>query len=137
MADHIYYRSTNPGSSKRISTGNPTWDNNLFVSTDPDLSRAYGSSTEVIKAKPDAKIVKEDSKEFRALKVRPRSSERYLDYLTRALVAAKEAGYDIIEFKRQGDVGTVIINPDSVIRNYRPYRPEKTESRVIHLMDHL
>ena len=31
MSEHIYYRSTNPGSSKRISTGNPTWDNNLFV----------------------------------------------------------------------------------------------------------
>lgn len=118
MSEHLYYRSINPGSTKRISTGNPVWDDNLFVSTDLRLSQAYGSSTEVIKAKPDAKIVKEGTKEFRALKVRQKKSERYLDYLTRALVAAKEAGYDIIEFERQGDVGTIIINPNSVIRNY-------------------
>ena len=107
-----YYRGTVPGETKRISTGVPEWDDNLFVSKSCEFAReGYGSNVEVFQSKPSTKITTEKS-----LHVKMRKGERYLDYLVRCLRKAKELGYDIIEFERQGDVGTIIINPDSVDR---------------------
>jgi hypothetical protein len=113
----IYYRGTNSDYiGPRISTGIPEWDNNLFVSKDKDLATAYGKEVEEIIPKSTAKIIRETPRGFPTLKVYKRSTERYMDYLLRSYRAAKDQGYDIIEYQRQGDVGTVIINPDSVIR---------------------
>ena len=39
------------------------------------------------------------------------------EFGARVLEKAKSLGYDIVEFSRQGDVGTVVINQDSVLRN--------------------
>lgn len=110
-----YYRCTN-NSSKHISTGTPEWDNNLFVSKSLDLAKAYGGHITVYRSKPGAKIVSETQRGFTKLKVYPRKSESTFKYYQRALFAAREQGYDIIEYLRQGDVGTIIINPDSVVQ---------------------
>lgn len=114
----VYYRGTVPGSTKKISTGYHEWDDNLFVSKDIEQARAYGQSIETIIPKPEAKIIAEGTREWN-LKGMPRwkRSESMLEYGIRVVRKARELGYDIVEFKSQGNVGTVILNRDAVIRN--------------------
>jgi hypothetical protein len=107
--ERIYYRGIIPGEEKRISTGNDFWDNNLFVSRDINFARCYGNQIIIYRAKPEAKICCEKS-----LKVRPRAGENMLEYCCRVLKKAISMGYDILEYSRQGDIGTIIINPESV-----------------------
>ena len=113
----VFYRGTKPGSSKHISTGDDYWDNRLFMSSSKKLAESYGENIEVIVAKEDAKILYEDTSEFKRVAGRSKTRERYLTYLSRVLRNAENAGYDAVHFKRQGDVGTAVINPDKFIRN--------------------
>ena len=114
-----YYRCTMPNHTERISTNHPIWDNNLFCSKSLELAKAYGTQTEIIKSKDDAKIITEQSngKGFKELKIKPKQYTMLLDYCIAVITKAKEYGYDIVEFEKQGDIGTVILNTESVIRN--------------------
>jgi len=118
---NIYYRGTVPGETKRISTGCTEWDDNLFCSTSEKSASYYGKHIEVILAKPEAKILVEGTREFNRLIKKPRKMQSMLEWYVNAIKQAKQAGYDIVEFKHQTDVGTVILNEDMVVRNYRNY----------------
>lgn len=115
----IYYRGTVPGETKRIKTGVDEWDNNLFCSLFEDKARLYGSHIEKIALKPEARVLAEGTKEFNSIFKKPKKLQSLLDWCTVGTVKAKELGYDVIEFARQGEVGTVILNQDMVIRNYQ------------------
>lgn len=129
-AEKTYYRGTTVGDARKISTGNAVWDNNLFVSKDKELASAYGKNVEIIKPKPDAKILVEGTKDFNKLGIRSRTKESMLDWATRVIVKAKSQGYDIVEFAHQGDVGTVVLNTDSVVRNVSTAVPAPTNTII-------
>lgn len=113
----IYYRGTNPKSKKRIKTGENKWDNNLFCSLEEKYARAYGSEIEIIVPKKTARILKEGTKKFKKIFGERKTNQNLLDWCVSGKIIA-EKNYDIIEFKRQGDIGTIIMNEDAVIRNY-------------------
>lgn len=106
---NIYYKGTVPNETKRITTGNEFWDNNLFVSKDKALAMAYGNHITIYQMKPNAKIATE-----RKMGIKPNRNDNYLSYLCKVLYKAKKLGYDVIEFNRQGDVGTIIINKEAI-----------------------
>jgi hypothetical protein len=106
---NIYYRGTVPNETKHISTGNEFWDNNLFVSKDKALAMDYGNHITIYQMKPSAKIATE-----RKMRIKPNKNDNYLSYLCKVLYKAKKLGYDVIEFNRQGDVGTIIINKEAI-----------------------
>jgi hypothetical protein len=108
----VFYRGTNPGDERRISTGDKAWDGHLFASSRVDDARMYGSHITRVEAKPDAKILYEGSADFVKVAGRMRKGENLLTFSSRAAEAAKAAGYDAVHFTRQGDVGTAIINRD-------------------------
>jgi hypothetical protein len=115
-----YYRGTEPGETKRISTGDSSWDSHLFAADQVKHARNYGRSIEEIQLKSDAKVLVEGSKEFKKLVGGYKSGESTLSYSSRAAKLAKAAGYDIVHFKMQGDVGTAIMNTDA-IESRKPY----------------
>jgi hypothetical protein len=114
----VFWRGTTSGSTLRIRTGNHTWDQYLFVASDPELARSYGRQLERIDAKPDAKILYAGTRDFRALAKGLKGS--LLDVSSALVERAKEQGYDAVWFAMQGNIGTVIINPHAFERNVRP-----------------
>jgi hypothetical protein len=106
-----FWRGSNPGDARRIKTGNESWDSHLFVADNQDDARMYGSHLTQYEAALDAKILREGTAEFRNVAGSQRKNENLLDYASRAANSAKAAGYDAVWFKRQGDVGTAILNP--------------------------
>lgn len=121
----VYYRGTVPGETKRIRTGCDEWDNNLFCSKGEKSASFYGSHIEVIAVKPEAKILTEGTKEFNRIVGRPKKMQKVLEWCTNAIIKAKQQGYDIVEFEKQTDIGTVILNEEVVIRNYKNYEYKK------------
>lgn len=117
----VYYRGTIPEETKRISTGNSVWDKNLFCATYEKAASFYGNHIEVIMAKPEAKILIQGTKEFDKIAGKSKNMQKYLDWCTETIIRAKQHGYDIVEFQRQIDVGTVILNEEMVVRNYKKY----------------
>lgn len=114
----IYYRGSND-SPERIQTGNAWWDSQLFVTESPQKASFYGSNIDAIEVDSSANILREGTADFVRVAGRWRKGESLLDFAVRSAQAALEAGYDVVEFKRQGDVGTVILNPDVVVSRYR------------------
>ncbi len=107
-APRTFYRGDNPGDERRISTGNNEWDKHLFVADNEDAASTYGKQITQIDAKPEARILYEGTKEFNQLAHRMKGGN-LLDYST-AVVNRAKGSYDAVWFKRQGDVGTVILN---------------------------
>lgn len=106
-----YYRGHNPGDTRRIKTGRDSWDQHLFVSSDPDSARMYGRQLTKYTARPNTRILREGSREWVRVAGKPRQKETLLDYADRAATAAKQAGYHAAHFTRQGDIGTAIFDP--------------------------
>lgn len=106
-----FWRGQNPGDVRRISTGNSSWDSHLFMADNPDAAKMYGNQLTQYQAAPDAKILREGTKEFVSIAGKWRKNENMLQYAARAAEAAKSAGYDAVWFKRQGDIGTAVFNP--------------------------
>jgi hypothetical protein len=115
-----YYRGTNPDETKRISTGDPVWDSHLFAADQVKHAKNYGRSIEQIQLKPTAKVLVEGSSDFKKLVGDYKPGESMLSYSSRAAKLAKAAGYDLVHFKLQGDVGTAIMNRDA-IESRKPY----------------
>ena len=113
----VYYRGTKKGETKRIKTGIDAWDNNLFCLKLEKLAKWYGSNIEIIIAKPEAKVITEGTKEFKKEFGETKENQSLLDWGVFVITKAKKLGYQIVEFERQGDIGTVIIDKSSVIRN--------------------
>lgn len=127
-AGTIYYRGTEPGETRRISTGDPEWDQYLFITDNPKYARDYGSHIEEIRTKPEAKIIRENSPEWNRVVGKPRGRPySYFDYVKGAVRKAKAAGFDLVHFQKQGDTGTVVLNENAIIRTGRQYRPSQGE----------
>ena len=115
----IYYKGSNKGDSRRIKTGIDRWDNNLFCTKDREKALWYGKDIEVIKLKEGARVLTEGTKEFSNICKNPKSNESLLDWCVRCIIRANEAGYHVVEFKNQGDIGTAIMDEDFAIRNFK------------------
>lgn len=103
----IYFRGTIPGATRRIRTGAEWWDQQLFVARERESALMYGPSIEAITLQPAARVVREGARGL----PRHRRGESLLAYAERAAKKAKELGFDVIEFNRDSDVGTVVLNP--------------------------
>lgn len=114
-----------PGETKRISTGCEDWDKNLFCAIYEKAASFYGSQIEVIAVKPEAKILVEGTREFNKVIGRPKKMQKILEWCTNGIIKARQHGYDIVEFERQVDIGTVVLNEAVVIRNYKIYEYKK------------
>jgi hypothetical protein len=108
----VFYRGTRVGGNRSI-TGEPDWDNNLFMSNDRTKALLYGDNITVYEAKPDAKIVYEGTRAFISLVKGLNSPGWNFKSMVEVIRRAKAAGIDAVWFKRQADVGTVVINPDA------------------------
>lgn len=110
-APRAFYRGTVPGATQRIRTTDATWDSYLFVADNERAARNYGERIQRVTAKPEAKIVYEGTGAFRELAkgLRPQQM-RLLEYASTVAKRAQSAGFDAVWFKRQGDVGTAILN---------------------------
>jgi len=109
-----YYRGTIPGETKRISTGDPTWDSYLFVTATPEGACWYGGQIEEVELKPGSPVLREGTRTFRRL-AGPRRQESVLTWASRIARAAKQEGFVAVEFARQTDIGTPILDRGSVL----------------------
>jgi hypothetical protein len=111
-APRTFFRGINPGDKRRISTGAKEWDSHLFMASDIERARDYGSRITHFEAAPDARILYEGTAEWNKVAGKIRKDENLLQYADRAARAAKEAGYDAAWFKMQGNVGTAVFRPE-------------------------
>jgi hypothetical protein len=105
----VFYKGYNSGDTRRIKTGDSFWDSHFFVSSKEKDARLYGTNIRRIEAKPSAKILYEGTRPFISL-AKGLTHVGMLEWASTIVKRAKEAGYDAVWFKRQGDIGTVIIN---------------------------
>lgn len=113
----IYYRGTKKGEAKRIKTGIDAWDNNLFCSKSEEKAKWYGPNIEIIIAKPEARVITEGTREFEKTIGKVKDNQNFLEWGVSVVTKAKKLGYQIVEFERQGDIGTVIMDEKAIIRN--------------------
>lgn len=113
----IYYRGTKKD-GKRVLTGNKIWDNNLFCSIHEDKAKLYGPNIEQILLKREANVLTEGTKVFNKFMPKHKANQSLLDWCASVLTEAKALKYHVVEFKRQGDVGTVIMDETMIIRNF-------------------
>lgn len=116
MARRIVYRGVNPGETRRIQTGVADWDSYLFVTDKVEHARNYGRQVLALELSPDARILREGTREFRKIegKARPESMLAWASRIARAALAL---GWDGVYFTRQGDIGTAIFNRDIVLNS--------------------
>lgn len=124
----VFYRGTVPGETKRIVEPFSAAKGKLFVARKESSALNYGKQIERIEVKSTAKILKEEDAEFWRLvgRKRPpngfigsalRKGESLIDAVNDAIQKAETAGYDILSFASDADIGTIILNKDSIQRN--------------------
>ncbi len=124
----IYYRGTT-GSTEKMKGG--IGEGELWITPHHEVAKSYAGSDgkiETIGLHPNAKIIKEGTREF--AKLTQRRAGKLIDTMKPgenlktasqdALEKAKKAGYHGIEFNSFKDLGTAIFNHDQVVRNYEP-----------------
>jgi len=111
----VFYRGTTPGDVRRIKTGDGFWDSLLFAANNKDTALSYGKHITEFTPAQDARILVEGSREFRNLGGAKTNGKNMLQWASDITKNAKENGYDAVQFKRQGDIGTAIINPDKFL----------------------
>lgn len=109
-----FYKGRKAFDGRRISTGDPYWDSKLFVADNIESARWYGPDITTYVLKPEAKILVEGSREFKALAKGLPKRVSLLEFSSAMVRRAEEAGWDAVWFERQTDVGTVIINFDAI-----------------------
>ena len=127
----VFYRGTTPGDDRRIDEPFSSAKGMTFVARRPESARNYGSHIEVVTAKPEAKILYEESNEFWKLIGRRRPPNGWIgsslrpgeslvkavnDVIGKALVA----GYDAVSFSSDSDIGTVILDEEAFERGGEP-----------------
>ena len=126
----IYYRGTTPGDVRRIRTGASWWDSKLFVTDTPEGARLYGSSVEALRVRSGARIVREGTPEFAKLAKGIPQGRSMLDWAQEVAQNAEVAGYDLVHFTRQTDIGTVVLNP-SAVSALQTYPRELTQRYLV------
>lgn len=126
-----FYRGTTPGDSRRIAEPFSAAKGMTFVARKPESAKVYGESVEEIITKPGAKILSEEDPAFWKLLGRRkpangsvfsagRKGEKLTDVVNDAITKAKDAGYDILSFTSDTDIGTIILNENAVTRKASP-----------------
>jgi len=127
----VFYRGTTPGDTRRIDEPFKSASGKTFVARKESSARNYGGSIERIEASPEARILREEDPAFWRLVGRKRPPNGYIgsavrkgetltDAVNDAVVKAEKAGYDIISFTSDSDIGTVILNESAVVRQAAP-----------------
>ena len=138
-----FYRGTVPGSTERIKEPFEAAKGKTFVARKPESARNYGSEIEEVKAKPGAKILYEGTPEFGKIwghkKYDPeldftnqtKKGENQTGVVNEMVRKAQSAGYDLISFKRDSDIGSIILNEDAFIRGRKPTEPPAAKAEPI------
>ena len=108
-APQTFWRGETPGAN-RVHVGNSLWDKHLFAADNEKAASLYGENLIQLKAKPEAKIAYEGSKEFSSMMKGVPKNTSLFEYAKEATKRALENGYDAVWFKRQQDLGTAINN---------------------------
>lgn len=112
-----FYRGHDPAATaagKRILTGDDWWDNHLFVTTERRYASDYGPEVGEVTLVPGAKILREGTPEFTAIEATVYKS--MMDWASATAKAAELDGWDAVQFARQGDIGTIILNREAIWR---------------------
>lgn len=109
-----FFKGYRKGDGRRITTGDSYWDSMFFVTATREGAEIYGPDIMTVVLKPDAKILVEGTKAFRSLSKGIPRGRNLLERSSLIVRRAEEAGYDAVYFERQTDLGTVIINMDSI-----------------------
>jgi hypothetical protein len=117
----ILYRGTT-GAADRIKGG--IGEGYLFAADNEKIARLYGDQIERMAVSPSAKILVEGTKEFASVTGRRRGpllrtlrkGEGLHDASNDAIMKAKAAGYDIVDFSHMPEQGLAILNETAVTR---------------------
>ncbi len=127
-APRVFFRGTTPGDTRRIDEPFTAAKGKTFMAKKEKSAKAYGGNVEKITAKPEAKILYEGTKDFGKITKRRgydtelglmnqlKKNETVIDAVNDAITKAEAAGYDAISFKRDSDIGSIILNEDAFIR---------------------
>ena len=113
-----FFRGTNSGDTRRIDEPFSAAKGKTFMARKRESAAAYGRDIQEITAKPEAKILYQESPEFWSLIGRRRPPNEALgsvpggaiENVNRAVSRAEKAGYDAVSFTQDSDIGTVILN---------------------------
>jgi hypothetical protein len=112
----VFYKGSNPGDERRISTGDDEWDSHFFVSSRREDAESYGKHIDTYTATPDAKILYHGTPEYKKM-AKGLEKKSLFDHVRGVATRAKEAGYHAVHFERQGDVGTAIFDRSKFIKS--------------------
>jgi hypothetical protein len=134
----FYFRGSVSGDPRRIRTGDQWWDKQLFAATSIDAARPYGDAIQRLTIVPGARILREGTKTFEVFARRAeeggapvpsrqdlfwarqgRAPRNMLEWASRIGQLAAADGWDVLEFQRQSDLGSVILNPSVVAKRVR------------------
>lgn len=122
IMETIYYRGSNPEDERRIES--PFASDKLFVTPKYESAQAYGHHIEKVIIRPGAKILKEGTKEFKQIvgvfnvmyDWKKLGVDGPITGYQLAVDKAIQSGYDVVEFHRPTDIGTVVLNPEAILR---------------------
>ena len=109
----------------RSSTGISAWDDNFFVTHDPEIAGLYGRDVREVRLRPDAKIVTLGTPEFDALRSQASknvTSGKMIDEAIEMVRLAREQGIDVVDF-RKDFIGAVVVNEAAVTAGGRSIVP--------------
>ena len=127
-----FYRGHNPDETKRIDEPFDAAKGKLFVARNSESAKFYGKSIERVQAKPGAKILYEGTLEFGGVWGKKRydpsldminqrgQDETIVSIVNTVVRRAILLGYDAVSFKRDSDIGTVILNEQAFVRGLKP-----------------
>ena len=113
----VFYRSTGTAGQQRVVSYSATRPGAMILEDAPGAV-VRGGGVEAVGLKAGSRVLQEGTKDFVSVVGRQRAAESPADFVKRATNAAKEAGYDMVQFSRQPAVRNVLLNEDAVIRNY-------------------
>jgi hypothetical protein len=122
----VLWRGSNHTPGQRLlAAGGGPWDQLRFLSESKESAATYGADVQRYVLKKGAKVLREDSPEFKAML--PVSHVPGADYLGAELnmvvTEARAAGYDAIRMTDQDALGTAVINRDMLNKVSEPAPP--------------
>jgi len=111
--DVIFYKGYDENKKdKKISLGIPEWDKYFFVADNKEDALLYGKDLLIITPKESVNILYEGTPEFNKLTRRVKKQGLLVDYVVKVMKIAEDNDYDAVWWKKQSDIGTMIINKE-------------------------
>jgi len=111
--DVVFYKGydkNNP--SKKVSVDNSEWDRYFFVADNQEDALLYGKDLLMVTPKDNVNILYEDTPEYKKITKSIKKQGLLIDYVIKVMKLAEKNNYDAVWFKKQSDIGTLIINKD-------------------------